>query len=180
MIYTSGDWATEPESCAALDEVLNAIKAFKVHHEVRGHYLQPRLGQKPCTPRIDRILIPNATLLSRGWPYGPIGIECKRSGTNIGPPLSQLLDYSRAAWQIKQGFWITLEWVFLWPLESVGGGPLLSVFSQNRIGMASTSRYTALQLNCDQNLATFSWNDTVRIGAGLNGAGRNGTKAGSR
>lgn len=178
--FTSGEWKTEAESCAYLDNVLERIDKFNVYREVRGYYLQPRLGQQLCTPRIDRVLVPKAALKSAGWSYGPIAIECKRSEENIGPPLAQLLDYSRAAWQIQPGIWVVPEWTFLWPGPLQLGGPILSVFAQNRLGIAISTQYAALNLSSGQNLATFQWDGTVRIGAGLNGAGRNGKKAGSR
>jgi hypothetical protein len=177
--FTTGEWITEQTSADAFDDIINGTDLFIIHREVRGYYLQPRLGQQLCTPRIDRILQPKATLQEQGWPYGCIGVECKRSNTNIGPPLSQLLDYSRAAWNMGRGTWIVLQWVFLWPAPDLGG-PLLSVFAQNRIGLAIAAKWDALRLKSGQNLATFDRKGGVRIGAGLNGAGTNGRKAGSR
>lgn len=178
--YTAGQWTDETSSCTALDAILDTIGGFNIYREVPGQYLQPRLGQPTSTPRVDRVLIPRTKLLDSGWPYGPIAIECKRSHVNIGPVTAQLLDYSRAAWQIRPGFWIVTQWTFLWPAPDIHG-PMLSVYAQNRLGLARPGTYNKLLiLSSGQNLATFNTDGTIRVGAGLNGAGRNGWKAGSR
>lgn len=177
--YTAGNFADEQASCVALDNVLDKLSCFNIYREVPGYYLQPKLGSELKTPRIDRILTPKQPLIDRGWSYGPIGIECKRSMTRLGRPISQLLDYGRAIWQIRPGYWIQPAWLFLWPLDGVAG-PIESILAQHRLGGAWSGRWTALTLHSGQTLARFEWDGTLTIGAGLNGAGRNGRKAGSR
>lgn len=140
--YTSGAWATEADSCVALDELLDLSDAFNIYREVSGRYLQPRLEQADKTPRIDRILVPRSSFVAAtGWHLGCVGIECKRSGEKVGRPISQMLDYSRAVWCVDpvREVWITLKWVFLWP-HNGAGGPLGSVLAQNRLGSLCTRK----------------------------------------
>lgn len=143
-LVTAGSWATEEASCAALDTILDLIDGFRVFREVRGVYTQPRVAQDQKTPRIDRVLTPLPKLMELGWCHGPIGIECKRSGEKLGPPISQCLDYSRALWEINHN-WVALNWVFLWPAEKTSG-TVASILAQQRIGTADTSRYHSLKL----------------------------------
>ena len=182
-LYTCGDWETENHSTAALDSILTELGHFIIYREVEGYYLQPRLGQDLKRPRIDRILVPKPHLIEAGWHHGPIGIECKRSGAKVGPAMSQLLDYSRAAWLVEptKGIWIVVQWLFLWPLEYLHG-PLASIQAQHRVGSATpnTSTYNrsvALTLSTGTMPAVgiFHHDGTVHVGPGLNGR-----KAGSR
>ena len=66
-ITTAGNWSSEKDSAAALDEVLAGIDLFHVHTEVRGRLVQPRFCQDEQTVRIDRVLVPNRRLLKLGW-----------------------------------------------------------------------------------------------------------------
>lgn len=175
--YTTGDWLTETDSAAALDQILLSLDAFHVHQEVTGYPLQPRLDTHLQRLRIDRVLIPKTHLIAQGWDYGPIGIEIKKSRTKIGPVISQMLDYSRALWQVASnpGVWFALQCVFLWPLEQTSG-PIASILNQQRLGSAETDRYDLLRLTSgEQTLARFNHDGTIRIGQALNGR-----KAGSR
>lgn len=105
--------------------------------------------------RIDRLLIPTPELKTQGWTHGPIGIECKSSGTKLGRPLAQILDYSRVAWRIGETY-VVPRFYFLWPMSKVHG-PLASVLAHNRIGGAHTSPFTLLQLSCgEQVIARFN------------------------
>lgn len=176
---TSGTYDDEPAACRELDAILEQLDLFIPYPEVRGYYVAPRLGQNLCTPRIDRILVPKPRLIQAGWEYGPIGIECKRSGLKLGPVIAQLLDYSRAVWEIKRGYWIMPEWLLLWRLDQIGG-PVESIMAQNRIGWMTTMWNGGLILRSGQTLARLGLAGDITIGAGLNGAGRNGRKAGSR
>lgn len=133
--FTFGPWGTEVESVAALDRILSRI-GFVVYTEVPGRLIQPRIAQELKTVRIDRVLVPTEALKTAGWTHGIIGIECKRSGEKIGPPVSQCIDYSRALWQIRDS-WFALNWVFLWPANSMGG-TVASIMAQQRIGVASS------------------------------------------
>lgn len=171
--YTYGDWATESASVAALDSILEELDLFVVHKEVRGYYLQPRLDQEAKTPRIDRLLIPTPALKEHGWTHGPIGIECKRSAAKTGPPLAQLLDYSRAAWKVGSTH-IIPRWYFLWPMRKAHGA-LASILAQHRIGSADSSDYYSLRLASGEQVLARLSPDRIDIGRG-----HHGTKAGSR
>lgn len=144
---TMGHWATEVESAAALDRRLAAHGLWTVYREVAGVLLQPRSLQIDKGVRIDRVLIPNERLAAAGWRHGAIGIEIKRSGEQLGPPLAQAMDYTRAAWTLKEarGLSVLLGAVFLWPMPKQYG-PLASVMVHNRIGSASFSSWTSLHL----------------------------------
>lgn len=169
-------YETESASAAALDSALALVDLFNVYPEVPGTLIQPRPGQVDKSVRIDRILVPNQRLLDLGWRHGIIGIEVKRSGIKIGPPVAQAMDYTRASWTLPGSrFQVILSWVFLWP-EDKQHGPLASILAQNRVGTASGNQWTALQLNSgEHNLLRVSTDGTVRIGTGANG-----TKVGSR
>jgi len=172
---TCGTWQTEAESVAAFDRLIDEIGLFMIYREIRGMYLQPKLGQELKTPRIDRVLVPRPSLIDQGWTHGPIGIECKRSDENIGRPLAQLLDYSRATWLIEptKGIWVMLPWVFLWPMPKTSG-VLASLLAQHRIGSAEP-HYSGLKLASGGSVLGQFTKYGVRIGAGTNGL-----KAGSR
>lgn len=175
-ISTFGNWSTEQESTAALDERLHAVDLWKVYREVRGTLLQPRAPQADKSVRIDRVLVPNDRLLDLGWNHGIIGIEAKRSGISIGPPISQAMDYSRAVWTLPTGsIKIWLDWVFIWPMTRQGG-PIASILAQNRIGSAHCTNWTVLQLKSgESSLLYIGRNGDIRIGAGTNGQ-RTGTR----
>jgi hypothetical protein len=83
---------------------------------------------------IDRILEPAAKLRDSGWNKGLIGVELKKSGIKVGPPLSQMLDYLRCCWYDPENFIaVMITYCFLWPLEKCGG-PTASMMAQNHIG----------------------------------------------
>jgi hypothetical protein len=159
----------------ALDELIETSGHFMIYRQVRGSYLQPKLGQELKSPRIDRILVPKPQLIQQGWRHGPIGIECKKSGENIGRSIAQLLDYGRAAWLIEptKGLWIMCQWLFLWPTPKTSG-VLASILAQHRVGTAEP--------HCD-GLRLASGESVIgrfdRYGLHI-GAGTNGLKAGSR
>lgn len=148
QILTGQQFETEPEAMDAFDRAAEASGCFsKIHREVRGEYLQPRLGCDRECCRIDRILIPNAKLIGAGWPHGPIGVEGKCSGKKIGKVLAQALDYTRAIWFLPHGFEVHLRWVFLWPLDALKGD-IESVMAQNRIGHVRSHQRTPLVFAC--------------------------------
>ena len=127
--------------------------------------------------RIDRILIPNERLYAAGWRHGAIGIEIKRSGEKLGPPLAQAMDYTRAAWTIREarGISVFLSMVFIWPMPKQYG-PLASVLVHNRIGSASFSQWTSLYLQFgDETILHIDVPGEFRLGNG-----NSGRKVGSR
>jgi|ERR1051326_4069081 hypothetical protein len=134
---TCGDFQDEAAAVADFDARIAQCDLFMSCKEVCGFYLHPRYGAELCNPRIDRILVPNAKLLKAGWEYGPIGIECKKSGEKIGKAVSQAMDYSRAAFELPGNFaLVVLRWIFIWPLSTFAGD-IESVMAQNRIGGVS-------------------------------------------
>jgi hypothetical protein len=131
---TAGEWDDERDACAALDAMIQSTGLFDIHREVRGHYMLPRTDTPNRLPRIDRVLFPSSQLIGNlGWRYGPVGVECKRSGEKLGRPVSQMMDYSRAVWDVGDGLWVNLRYVLLWPLEKQHS-ELASIMSQNRLG----------------------------------------------
>lgn len=134
---TYGTWQVESDSCDALDRILERHAFWQVHKEVCGRPTFTGLHQETKGLRIDRVLIPTPKARSAGWCFGPVGIECKRSGEKIGRATSQMLDYQRALWKLPNGdVWFALNWVFLWPARKLGG-PVASVMAQNRLGTVS-------------------------------------------
>lgn len=133
---TVGEWATEQESAAVFDAAVGD-RWWTVYREVSGVLLQPRPAQTDGALRIDRVLIPKKPLIDAGWKHGAIGVELKRSGEKIGPPISQAIDYSRGAFTIPRfgGVRVVLDWVFIWPVASQGG-TTASLMAQNRLGSA--------------------------------------------
>lgn len=151
---TVGQWATEAESAAALDEILDRLDLWKVykpdHDEVRGKLVQPRPVQVDQGVRIDRILVPNKNLTSLGWRHGIVGIEVKKSGHKIGPAIAQAIDYGRTVWKLPNGgFSVWLDFVFIWPM-SRHHGTLASILEQNRIGSAYSTKWSRLYLRCGE------------------------------
>lgn len=139
---TAGTFATEPEAWSHFDELVNANRAFKMHREVVGEYIQPRLNTEDKTARVDRILIPLKPAIEAGWRHGAIAVEGKKSGHDIGPMLTQALDYSRCVWRLAEGvpgLQIVTPWVFLYPVERIMGD-LESIMANNRIGYCMARR----------------------------------------
>jgi hypothetical protein len=176
-LRTTGAWATEMESCAALDAVLAEHgHLWTVYREVSGTPVHLRPGQDRNGLRIDRILCARPALVELGWTAGIIGIELKRSGEKAGPPLSQCLDYLRASWRLPPaGSHVMLDYVFLWPLPKVAG-TLASIMAQQRIGSAFATNSNALRLvSGEANILTVRRSGEVHVGA-CNA----GTRIGSR
>ena len=169
---TEGEWPDEPSACDALDEILARTQLFSVHKECTGRYLFRLAGDSE--PRIDRILVPTAMLLSLGWNLGIVGIECKASGVKLGPVVSQGLDYSRAVFPVC-GTEVLLRWIFIWPLNKYFND-LASIMTQNRIGGAWTSKYALFDLRVDAlHLLKYSHDGNVELRAPVSGQ-----KVGSR
>lgn len=172
---TCGKWDTEAESVAAFDRYIAALGCFNVYTEVRGRYQFLRPAQALKAPRIDRILFPTPRLVEVGWTFGPVGVECKRSGTKTGPALNQLLDYTHAVWKINHT-WFLPEWYFLWPVQPTSG-PLESILAQHRAGGIYMDERGRLVVHSRGILAKFTPGVMPDIRA-YNGVA--GTKTGSR
>lgn len=151
--YTCGDYATEVESVAAFDAIINTLGYFKVLREVTGQYLQLNLDQEYARPRIDRLLVPTTDLRQLGWDHGVIGVECKRSNEKIGRPISQMLDYRRAVYPVL-GVHVLPRYVLLWPWNGCSG-PIESIMAQQRLGHINNVHGTLHMTSGKQNLATF-------------------------
>lgn len=145
--YTDGDWPDEDQAKAELDRRLSLCGLFQSFPEVTGEYTQPRYQAERKDPRIDRLLIPTARLVTAGWRYGVVGVECKKSGMKLGPVVAQCQDYGRAVFKSpRSGISVTCEWVFIWPLEKPRGD-IASVMTQNRIGGLWGSGYNLLNFH---------------------------------
>lgn len=175
--FTTGDWATEAASAAAFDRAILQAGLWTRYAEVRGTLTQPRTGQVDKAVRIDRILTPTTRLLDLGWSHGAIGVEIKRSGEKIGPPIAQAMDYTRAVFTLQDhgSIKIALDWVFVWPMAKQGG-TVASILSQQRVGSAHSDDWTVLQLKAgESNVISISHDGEISIGSGANGR-----KVGSR
>jgi hypothetical protein len=176
--YTHGDYETEKEAEDDLDAALARFGMFTVHKEVVGCHLQPRLGQEVFKPRIDRLLIPNASAVAAGWTHGAVGVEVKRTFEKVGRPMAQMIDYSRCAFRIKpSGISVIPSYVFLFNY-STQGGPLASVFAQQRLGGLSWDGKRLFFQTGQDYLALFDTANGGEIRINLELA--QGTKAGSR
>jgi len=159
---TCGRFLDEPRSCAYLDSIIDE-NLWRPFHEVRGSYMNFKPWQEREECKIDRILVPTPELIRLGWKLGPVGIECKMSNKKIGPCISQCLDYTNAIFEMPQGTWIVLKWVFLWPLEKQRGA-IESVMAQHRIGSAWEDRKHRLVLRSgNQRAFGYEWNGDVFI-----------------
>ncbi len=174
--FTLGSWETEEASASALDERIERTGMFRIHREVWGSLIQPRAGQTVGRMRIDRILMPTPELVGLGWRHGAVGVEVKRSGMNIGPPLAQAMDYLRGSWLLSGGTLVQVSGVFLWPMHSQGG-PLSSVMAHNRIGSAGYTRTMSLHFAYGEEVV---FSDGSYSGFQVRRRSVAGTKVGSR
>lgn len=178
-LEAAGPWSTEKEALAAFDEIVTRIGLFKIRREVPGRLLQPRIDQEDKNVRIDRILTPTDELFKRGWSHGPIGVEAKSPGEKLGPCISQVIDYSRSVFTIKEGYRILLSWIFIWPVEKAGS-TIASVLAQNRLGTAWPHRWErpwgGLYLySGETHVARFGHDGSVELGEA-----KSGRRTGSR
>lgn len=136
-ILTAGDYPDEETACAALDRAIYDAGIFQSHSQVAGTYAYRPHFKKHSDPKIDRILIPKKNLIDAGWQCGIVGIEVKRSNKELGPAISQMLDYMTADWTLpdKGGITVRLGYCFLFPLDRIGFDTA-SIFNQNRLGQA--------------------------------------------
>ena len=135
QVLTCGEYATEPDSVAALLSIINHDH-WMVRQEVPGFMLHPRLDTDGSNSvKIDMLLQPTPLLISHGWRWGMTGIECKRSGVKLGRVISQAMDYTRCVWQMPSGFDVMTRMVFIWPCE-YPKSDIESVMVQHRIGVA--------------------------------------------
>lgn len=131
---TIGNYATEKESVAHFDELIERTGLFTVKSEVDGYLLHPRPGAKFKEMRIDRLLLPKLQLTALGWKRGAIGVECKRSDMKVGPALAQATDYARTVWvSPENGLMIMTGYIFLWPLDEING-TVHSMMQQQLVG----------------------------------------------
>jgi len=152
---TSGFWTTETEAAQAFDLLIERLSGlFRMYKEVEGRYQHYRPSQQYRTARIDRILVPTSQLRKVGWNIGPIGVELKKSGADLGPPLCQLIDYTHATWNLN-GNWIIPEWYFLWPCDRLTG-PLQSVVANQRCGGVYRSSHHELIFHSANIIAKLS------------------------
>jgi hypothetical protein len=146
-VVSSGSWTDEAQGLCAFDRLAEEAGLFRiVYREVRGELLQPRLRTGDSGVRIDRICVPSTKLEAAGWIHGPIGIEGKRSDMKLGKLFAQAMDYSRSVFEIKRGYHVQLEWVFLWPYEPQTHD-LASAMSQHRIGTVHQPNHARLKFS---------------------------------
>ena len=160
------DPSSEAAQLNLLDEVVARTGLFTSYAEVPGTLIQPRPGVIDKGMRIDRLLVPNQTLIGHGWRHGVIGIEAKPLGAKLGPALAQAMDYTRSAFTLPGGgFQVVPSWVFLWPFQKQHG-PIASVMAQNRVGVVTTDlQWTLLQLHAGEaSVLRVGTDGSIRIG----------------
>jgi hypothetical protein len=159
-------------------EIVNPTH-WHVLQEVDGWMLHPRMDTNGTgRPRIDVLLQPKKALIERGWRWGIVGIECKKSGTKVGRVVSQAMDYTRCVWDTPNGFAVMSRFVFIWPCEPPKND-LESVMVQHRIGVAHTRGRSDQRLRLWFN-GTIAYEDVCdgdpHIAADLRGGGKQGSR----
>lgn len=179
---TCGSYQYEAEACAIFDQTVEESGLFGVHKEVGGVFVQPpHFKNYRGKLRLDRLLIPKRKLMDSGWTGGAIGVEIKRSGTKIGPPLSQMLDYMRVALVPPFGVKLLLDYCFLFPADKTHN-EVASIMAQNRIGTACIkypphNEHHRLQFFCGEQSRLIYYIKQDRLEIGNLSFGK---KAGSR
>lgn len=136
QIITGLNFDTEADAWAHFDTFVERSKAFRIHREVPGEYIHPRVDTVDKSARIDRLLIPLNPAVQAGWTGGAIGVEGKRSDPHVGRLVAQAMDYSRCVFELEAGvpgLLLMLRWVFVYPIERQIGD-IESLMAQNRIG----------------------------------------------
>lgn len=126
------------------------------------------------------MLVPTAKLRDAGFSHGFVGVEIKASGVNIGPAISQALDYSRSVWRLPGGYDCMARYYFLFPAKAQGG-IAASVMAQNRLGTAESTwpdrEYHQLRFKCGEQLFLRYHFETDQIEIGkLNFGNRTGSR----
>jgi len=179
---TCGPYNNEADAVNRLEKVLLKADIFTIYREVCGEYeYRPHYKDSNKTPRIDFLLTPKKNLIDTGWPFGAIGIECKKSNVKIGKPLSQIMDYSTAVFRIpKFNILIKPDFIFLWPCESTHGD-IASLMAQNRFGTVcetgNNSDWHRLIFFCGESrVLTYKFNGKIDIPKQLNFGKRTGSR----
>lgn len=178
-LYTCGDYATEIEAAAAFD-LLVPTDLFVIHREVTGRLAWPLFGQHHGTKvRIDRILQPTDTAIGLGWECGCVGVELKRSGTKVGRPIGQMLDYLRSTFSID-GQEVLCTYIALFPYMGPGGGPMESLFHGQRLACAYEADGRLHMYRPGEALQRFFLVEDDVLGLLIPGAVARSSKVGSR
>jgi hypothetical protein len=133
---TDGLFQEESDALEVFDRIVESSGVFRLHREVPGEYIMPRLGTEDKDARLDRLLIPLPPAIDAGWLWGAVAVEGKRSGKKLGRLATQALDYTRCAWRLERGvpgLELLCSWIFLFP-AIFPQGDLGSVLANNRIG----------------------------------------------
>jgi hypothetical protein len=173
---TCAQFEHETEACKFFDEVVGGSGLFTIHHEVKGFLEYRHHWKNDGDVRIDRILSPAKGLWAKWWDMGFVGVEIKRSGKKIGPPLAQAMDYLDSVWFITPAkLAINISHAFLFPcgeLFNTAG----SFCAQHHLGQVDLTRYK-IHFRSGQH-TIFYYNITT--GKVTCNGNRNGKKVGSR
>ena len=148
---TSDNYATEKDVTLAVRLFFADHPHFTLKEQVNGvSDLPPRFWKDAhARYRIDGVLIPSQQLCARGWPFGYVGLELKKSKIPVGKAIAQSLDYMNSSWELKtkdlygqfaNEAWdlpddqaTQLSYVAIVPWRGPYGGPLLSISMQQRV-----------------------------------------------
>jgi len=139
---TIGNFKTELDAYKEFDEVIESTDVFRLYKQVEGRVIfHHHWKEDKRNLIIDRVLIPTQKTQDAGWTLGIIGVEIKKSGVKIGPPLAQSEDYLDAVWFItKAKLAIHLSHVFIFPCGELHNN-MASVCAQSHLGQFNLTRY---------------------------------------
>lgn len=141
--FTNGAWAVEENAEAAFVDLAGRSGAFHAYRQVWGEPIYKRPGMTYQRVRCDVLLCPAKPLVDLGWRGGAIVVEVKRNGLALGRPVSQLLDYMNAAFEIPcSGVNVLPNYGFVFSAPKQQG-PLASVMAQNRIGTCYLCKWSS-------------------------------------
>ena len=166
-LMTYDGWPDEKAAQAFLVDFLTGNRYFEVRSQVGGVPWASHVFQRAQTVRADILLLPRKNADEVGWNHGALIIEIKKSGTKLGPPLSQLLDYMNCHFLVN-GIAIMPSYGFLFPALSPHG-PLASLMTHQHIGTATLRKcggetYQELALKCGETtILAFNADKTIQV-----------------
>ena len=145
-----GDFETEESAKTALRKSATLNEYFNIYEEVPGWYFGGSPFGDKSTGRIDFVLSPKRCVINLGWASGFIGVEVKKTGHKAGPLICQMIDYSKAIFELPSAAGcvrVCLSGTCCFPHINPSG-VLASVMSSHRLGVILIDRFsTKIQIN---------------------------------